>query len=234
MLACIAGCLFQSIAWLRTLARIVRVSEIAPIEPVEASAAADITIVVPVLDEAARIGPLLECLMDANSDVAEIFVVDGGSRDATCEIVTRYATREPRLRLIRAEQQPIDWNGKAWNMHCGLAEVRTPYVLYLDADVVIAKSTPSSLRRTLLVERLGALSVAASQRCHGFFSTALHAALLTTFAYRHGRPGQRARTVGEATANGQVFFAECAALRATHAIAQAKDVRCDDLRIVEN
>src|ERR1700722_19779749 len=55
-----------------------------------------VSVVVPVLDEEARIGDCLAALAMQDATVAEIIVVDGGSRDATRQVVAACAARDPR------------------------------------------------------------------------------------------------------------------------------------------
>lgn len=223
---------FQLWALLRIIARIVKQPTIPKLDPSEHLSNPDVTVIVPVLNEVRRLTPLLASLAAAQNDVAEILVVDGGSCDGTQALIEERAVADSRLRLVDAGLPPCGWNGKVWNMQQGLELARTPYVLFIDADVVVADYLAASLRATLCRERVAALSVATAQITDGAFSTALHAALLTTYIYRHGRPGRRANTQSEASANGQVFFAETEILLKTRAFERARLSRCDDLTVV--
>ncbi|SMO91236.1 glycosyltransferase family 2 protein [Paracoccus laeviglucosivorans] len=62
----------------------------------------EVLIVVPALNEAAAIEPCLRSLMagDPRLMQADVVVADGGSRDATREIVARLSSEFPNLRLI--------------------------------------------------------------------------------------------------------------------------------------
>ncbi|SEQ42173.1 succinoglycan biosynthesis protein ExoA [Devosia sp. YR412] len=63
-------------------------------------------IVVPTLNEARHIGPLLDALLvEAAALDARIIVADGGSGDGTVDIVTRRAASEPRVVLIHNPQR---------------------------------------------------------------------------------------------------------------------------------
>jgi glycosyltransferase involved in cell wall biosynthesis len=61
----------------------------------------DVAVVIPVLDEAANLGALLEDLRAQERAAAEVVVVDAGSRDGTPEIVLALAADWPALRLVR-------------------------------------------------------------------------------------------------------------------------------------
>src|SRR5690606_22072477 len=60
-----------------------------------------LSIVIPVLDEEARIGRCLEAAR-ALEGVSEVIVVDGGSRDRTLEVVGEAAERTAGARLVVA------------------------------------------------------------------------------------------------------------------------------------
>ena len=84
------------------------------------------TIVVPVLDEARGIAAALAPLGRARADGAEVIVVDGGSRDATCAVAAPLADR-----VIAAPR------GRASQMNAGAREGRGEYLLFLHADTLL-------------------------------------------------------------------------------------------------
>ena len=69
---------------------------------------------------------------------AEIVVVDSGSTDATLEILSRHAN-------VRVVHRTFDNHTSQWNY--GVGEVRTPWVLSLDADYVLPRAFAAELRR---------------------------------------------------------------------------------------
>jgi len=84
---------------------------------------ARISIVVPVLDEAAAIGPALQALQGWRSDGHEVIVVDGGSSDATATLAATGADR-----VLTAPR------GRAAQMNAGAAAARADILLFLHAD----------------------------------------------------------------------------------------------------
>ncbi len=88
-----------------------------------------VTVIVPVLDEAPRIGQVLQQLryIDLGLDdlVHEILVVDGGSTDGTLKILRD----EPDIRVIEAKCR-----GRGEAVHLGLAHARGEYVVAFHGD----------------------------------------------------------------------------------------------------
>ena len=188
-----------------------------------------VTAIVPVLDEAARLGPALDALRASGDVLAQILVVDGGSADATRAVAAAAATRDARVRWIDAPPLPDGWNGKAWNLETGLRAARTPWIVTIDADV---RTGPALLERALARaqrEELVALSVATRQLLADAGAALLHPAFLTTLVYRAGLPNVASGDPLRVQANGQVFLARRDALLASGAFAAARASRCEDV-----
>ena len=94
----------------------------------------DLSIVVPALDEAERIGRALEAIraFAAKADYpCELIVVDDGSEDETPDIVNRFEPGPLRLRLIRNETN----RGKGCAVRLGVLASAGRFVLMCDADL---------------------------------------------------------------------------------------------------
>jgi rSAM/selenodomain-associated transferase 2 len=96
-----------------------------------------ISVVLPVLDEAARIERRLTEL--ARFRFHEVIVVDGGSRDGTPGIV---AGRKD-VKLLEAPR------GRAFQMNAGAREATGEILLFLHADVSLPEDAPARIRRAL-------------------------------------------------------------------------------------
>jgi glycosyltransferase involved in cell wall biosynthesis len=98
-----------------------------------------ISIIVPVLDEEARIGGHLERLASL-AGVHEVIVVDGGSRDRTVEQVKAAGGRAQILVAPR---------GRASQMNAGAAAATGDVLLFLHADVELPRDAPQRVSKAL-------------------------------------------------------------------------------------
>lgn len=89
-----------------------------------------VSIVIPTLNEEARIGVLLRDLSGAASIVTQILVVDGGSEDATQKVVSQFAS----ARFLLAKPPVGNQRQVAAQKASG------QWLLFLDADVRISPS----------------------------------------------------------------------------------------------
>ena len=191
-----------------------------------------VSVVVPVLDEVARLGPCLDGLRAQGPWLHEILVVDGGSQDGTQDLIAEHAARDPRVRAIDAAPVPHEWNGKAWGLECGLrASAGNDWILMLDADVRPAPDLVASLLAHAELSRLDAFSAAPRLQLSGAAEALIHPAMLTTLVYRYGLPGNVATEPLAVQADGQCFFVRRSVLLATDAIGAARASRSEDVTI---
>ena len=92
----------------------------------------ELSVIIPTLNEAGNIEPLLERLTIALADIRwEAIFVDDGSTDGTAELVTRIAQADRRVRLIRR----IGRRGLSSAVVEGALASTTPVVAVIDADL---------------------------------------------------------------------------------------------------
>ena len=93
-----------------------------------------VTVVIPTLNEAARIGGLLAQLSRQPSEiVAEILVADGGSTDATRALVSAATVLDPRIRLI---DNPERIQAAGVNRAVDAADARADTIVRIDAHAI--------------------------------------------------------------------------------------------------
>jgi glycosyltransferase involved in cell wall biosynthesis len=89
-----------------------------------------VSAIIPVFNEAGKIGLVLETLRQVNR-ISEIIVVDDGSTDSTAEEIKLAAQSDPRLRLL----QNTENRGKGQAIFSAWQATRSPYLLLLDGDL---------------------------------------------------------------------------------------------------
>ena len=171
----------------------------------EGLADTSVSVILPTLNEAERVGACLEGLLRQGPPLAEVLVVDSASTDRTRAIVEDAARRDPRVRLLRDPPLPRGWIGKVWALQHGLAMARGEWVLGVDADTV---AEPGMVPGVVSAARTHGLELVsfgprfseqiAGERC-------LQPSMLTSLVYRFGAPGTKAPP-GRVMANGQCFL----------------------------
>lgn len=112
-----------------------------------------VSLLLPVRDEAHRVGPCLEALL-AQREVPdlEILVLDDGSTDETAAVVRAVVDDDPRVRLVAGQDLATGWLGKPHACAQLAAEARGSVLVFVDADVVLephaVAATVSMLRDT--------------------------------------------------------------------------------------
>lgn len=104
-----------------------------------------LSVIVATLDEQAHIESFLDGILDQDLDVPyEVLVVDGGSTDATRELVEARAARSPQVRLLDNPRRRTPF---AFNI--GLAEARGELVAILGAHTRYPRNYLSSCVRVV-------------------------------------------------------------------------------------
>ncbi len=120
-------------------------------------AAADVTVVMPVYNEEARVGQAIERVL-ALPFVNELIVVDDGSTDGTVAQVA--GVQDERLRLL---QQPLN-RGKGAALRLGFVVATSPFVAVHDADL---EYDPADIAKLLVPLRDGRADVVYGSRFMG-------------------------------------------------------------------
>ena len=119
-----------------------------------------VSIVVGARNEERNIRSALESLLALDYPNLEIIAVDDRPDDRTSAIVDELADEQSRLKVIHITELPSGWLGKNHALWTGAQEATGEYLLFTDADVVMA---PTSVRRAMayvLEKKLDHLAVA--------------------------------------------------------------------------
>jgi hopene-associated glycosyltransferase HpnB len=144
--------------------------------------------VVPARNEADGVAETIESLLKQNYlGNFRVVLVDDGSSDATVEAALRAAAAAggaERLRVLSGAPLPAGWTGKLWAMKQGVENQSgsdSSFVLFIDADIVLAPGALQRLVSRALSEDVALVSLMAKLRCESFAERALIPAFIFFF-----------------------------------------------------
>jgi hopene-associated glycosyltransferase HpnB len=138
--------------------------QLAPPDP------SQLTVLIPARNEARQLGATLSALRN-HLELVTVVVVDDQSTDGTAEAARGAGMSD--LRVINGQPVPDGWTGKLWALEQGLAEINTPLVLLLDADIEISAGIVPRLIEEKRRLEVNLLSLMATLRWHGFWEKLL-------------------------------------------------------------
>jgi chlorobactene glucosyltransferase len=191
-----------------------------------------VSILIPARNEARNIEACVRAALAARS-VAEVVVYDDGSTDETPDILARIAAEDPRLRVAQGTGLPAGWVGKPHACHQLGRLAREPWLLFLDADVIVAPDGVEALLDTR--ERWGAdLLTAVPRQIMGSFPESVLMPLLhlTYAAWLPLVLVPWARDARLTAANGQVVLASREAYDRFGGFEAVKQEVVDDVALV--
>lgn len=107
-------------------------------EPVADTEAPRVSVVIAARNEERAIENALGSVLGQRYPDLEVIVVDDRSTDATGAILDRMSIGHPRLHVVHVETLPPGWLGKNHAMHAAAAAATGEWILFTDADVVLA------------------------------------------------------------------------------------------------
>jgi hopene-associated glycosyltransferase HpnB len=145
----------------------------------------EVAAIVPARNEQAHVAATVEALRGQEYPSLSITIVDDQSTDQTGAILERLAGeadgRAP-MRVVRGVERPEGWVGKTWAVHQGVAEARTGWLWFVDADMGLhPRALASAIHEA---GRTGAdlVSLLPGVRCETFWQGTIAAALLQLLA----------------------------------------------------
>ncbi|MFA6944788.1 MAG: glycosyltransferase family 2 protein [Pedobacter sp.] len=122
-----------------------------------------ISILIPARDEEQNIINLLSSIADQDYQNYEVIVLDDHSADNTLELCRSYCETNQRFKIVQGKELPKDWLGK--NYACSqLAELaKGKYLIFLDADEIIADGLINNAIHRMILNKLALLSIFTNQ-----------------------------------------------------------------------
>ena len=193
-----------------------------------------VAVLLPVRDEAARVGPCVQALLGQTGlrDL-QIRVLDDGSSDGTVDVVQAIAAGDPRLTMLRGEPLPTGWWGKPHACQQLAGDVDADVLVFVDADVVLA---PHAVAATVALLRWSGLdlvspyprqvAVSAAER---LVQPLLEWSFLTTLPLR---AAERSPRPSLAAANGQFLAVDALAYRRAGGHAAVRAEMLEDIALL--
>lgn len=121
----------------------VHLTDVAPVAPAQAP---PVSVIVAARNEAHAVEAAVRSLLAQHYPGLEVVVVDDRSEDETGAILDRMAAACAALRVVHVRDLPTGWLGKNHALHVGAAGATGEFLLFADADVVLA---PSAVARAV-------------------------------------------------------------------------------------
>ncbi|BAZ30245.1 glycosyl transferase family protein [Cylindrospermum sp. NIES-4074] len=209
-----------------------------PIEPQQPTPEllGSVSVVIPTLNEALRISPLLAGLSRQSYEVREIIVVDSKSQDGTPDLVKAAQQQDPRFRLINDDPLPSGWVGRPWALHNGFlySSESSQWVLGMDADTQPDPGLIAGLLKIAHAQDYDLISLSPKFILKHPGECWLQPALLMTLLYRTDPAGIDTEEPERVMANGQCFLCRRSVLAAVDGYSSAGGSFCDDVTLARN
>ncbi|MDB9495768.1 glycosyltransferase family 2 protein [Spirulina major CS-329] len=192
-----------------------------------------VSVIVPTLNEAERIGPCLAGLSRQTYELREVVVVDSRSTDGTAALVETQSKTDPRFRVITDDPLPAAWVGRPWALDYGFrhSSPRSPWVLGIDADTQPQPGLIAGLLQIAETEGYDLISLSPQFILRDPGEWWLQPALLMTLLYRFDPSGSDASHPERVMANGQCFLCRRSVLAAMDGYQVARRSFCDDVTL---
>ncbi|MFM1842730.1 MAG: hypothetical protein RLZZ490_1467, partial [Cyanobacteriota bacterium] len=176
----------------------------------------NVSVIIPTLNEAARISPCLAGLAQQGPPLQEILVVDSRSTDGTNAVVEAAQRTNSRLYFLTDDPLPKDWVGRPWALNYGFeqSDPDSEWILGIDADTQPQPGLVASVVQAAEEEGYDILSLSPQFILKTAGEWWLQPALLMTLLYRFDSAGVREQVSETVMANGQCFLCRRSVLQA--------------------
>ena len=195
-----------------------------------------VSVVVPTLNEAARISPCLSGLSHQSYELREVIVVDSNSTDGTPDLVVAMQKNDPRFRVMTDDPLPSGWVGRPWALHTGYLNMsqQSEWFLGVDADTEPQLGLIASIVKVAETEGYDMVSLAPQFILQYPGEWCLQPALLMSLLFRFESAGVDAGSSSRVMANGQCFLCRRSVLEKVDGYTSAAGSFCDDVTLARN
>ncbi len=192
-----------------------------------------VSVVIPTLNEAARLSPCLGGISRQTYEVREVLVVDSRSQDGTPDLVRQAQRFDPRFRLVTDDPLPTGWVGRPWALDTGYRHSSPlgEWVLGIDADTQPQPGLVAALIAEAEAEGYDLVSLSPQFILKTPGELWLQPALLMTLVYRFGPTGAQGSGAERVMANGQCFLCRRSLLDRLDGYTCARQSFCDDVTL---
>ncbi len=118
-----------------------------------------ISILIPARNEEINMGNILKDLIEQEYSNIEIIVFNDNSEDNTEQIVSDFANRDSRIRLVNSVELPTGWLGKTYACSELAKQSTGKFLLFLDADVRVRGTIINRAVYFALSKKISLLSI---------------------------------------------------------------------------
>lgn len=133
---------------------------------------ADVSVLIPARNEALNLPACLQSVLQ-QAGLREVIVYDDHSVDGTASVVLAFARRDPRVRLLAPQPLPPGWCGKTFACQTLAEAASAEWLLFLDADAVLAQGALQAAVAEARRRNLSLLSCWPDLRMEGFWEKLL-------------------------------------------------------------
>ncbi|MEY2985502.1 MAG: hypothetical protein RLZZ568_2119 [Cyanobacteriota bacterium] len=233
---CTGLLLCQGVATLILFSRLLRgARRRSPLRPCfpPADSPRTVSVVIPTLNEAARVSPCLAGLEQQGPPLRQILVVDSRSTDGTQAVVAAAQQRNSRLTLLTDDPLPPGWVGRPWALNYGFehSDPEAEWILGIDADTQPQPGLVASVVQAAMEENYDILSLSPQFMLKTAGEWWLQPSLLMTLIYRFDSAGVREQAPETVMANGQCFLCRRSVLQELGGYQLAARSFCDDVTL---
>ena len=190
----------------------------------------DITVLIPARNEDLTISSTLNALKQ-QGDGLNVILVDDQSTDNTAELAK--SVNFEHLNIISGTELQEGWSGKLWALEQGRQHVKTPYIILLDADIVLEKNLIPVVLEKVKNEQLQMLSLMAFLKMESFWEKLLMPAFVFFFKLLYPFHLSNKQNSWIAAAAGGFIFIETRVLEELGGFNCIKDALIDDCSLAK-